>query len=48
MVSIDLEKIYDRVTKEVLSKALGKKGVRVAYFRAIKYMHEGVITIGRT
>jgi len=48
MVIIDLEKVYDRVSREVLWECLAKKEVFVAYIRAIKGMYEGVKTSVRT
>jgi hypothetical protein len=41
---IDLEMVYGREPEEILWKILKKKGVRVAYIRAIKDMYEGVST----
>ena len=48
MVFIDLEKASDKVPREILSKALEKKGVYVAYIQVIKDMYDGVITSVRT
>ena len=41
MIFIDLEKAYDCVPREVLWKALEKKGVRVGYIRVIQNKYEG-------
>jgi len=46
LVFIDLEKTYDRVSKEILWKALKKKGVRVTNIQAIMDMYEEVSTSG--
>ena len=48
LVFIDLEKTCDRMPREMLWKALEKKGVRIAYTRAIEDMYEGVSTSVRT
>ncbi|KAH1210522.1 LINE-1 retrotransposable element ORF2 protein [Glycine max] len=48
LIFIDLEKAYDRVLREILWKALEKKGVRVAYIRAIQDMYDRVSTSVRT
>ncbi|KAL5195585.1 LINE-1 retrotransposable element ORF2 protein [Glycine soja] len=48
LIFIDLEKAYDRVPREILWKALEKKGVRVAYIRAIQDMYDRVSTSVRT
>ena len=46
--TIDLEKAYDRVLREILWKASEKKGVHVTYIRVIKDMYNGAITSVRT
>ncbi|KAL5153826.1 LINE-1 retrotransposable element ORF2 protein [Glycine soja] len=48
LIFIDLEKAYDRVPREILWKALEKKGVRVAYIQAIQDMYDRVSTSVRT
>jgi len=48
MVFIDLEKVYDRVLREVLQKCLEKKEVSPLYIRLIKDMYVGGRTNVRT
>ena len=48
MVFIDLEKIYDRVPRDVLWWALMKKGISLRYIDLIKDMYDGAITNVRT
>jgi len=47
-VFIDFEKSCDKEPKEILWKALEKKGVRVAYIRDIENTYEGFSTSVRT
>lgn len=35
LIFINLEKLYDRVPREIMWKALDKKGVMIAYIRDI-------------
>lgn len=44
----DLEKVYARVSREILWKILEKKGIRIAYIRDIQDMYEEVLTSVRT
>jgi len=44
MVFIDLEKAYDRVSREVLWECLEKKDVSMTYIRVIKDLYERVRT----
>jgi len=48
MVIINLEKVYDRVPREVLGECLQMNQVSVTYIRASKDMHEGTKTSVRT
>ena len=48
MVFIDLEKAYDRVSREVFWRCLEKKGVSPLYIRVIKDMYEEGRTSVRT
>ena len=48
MVFIDLEKVYDRVLRDILWRILEKKEVRVAYIQVINDMSDGAKTAVRT
>jgi len=48
MVFVDLEKAYDRVSRDVLWRFLEKKDVPVEYTRVIRDMDEGIRTKVRT
>jgi len=41
MVFIDLEKVYDRVTREILKWTLKKKGLLKVYVNVMEDMYEG-------
>ncbi|KAL3501572.1 hypothetical protein ACH5RR_036021 [Cinchona calisaya] len=44
IILIDLEKAYDRVSREVMWRVLEKIGIRIAYIESIKKMYEDVVT----
>ncbi|KAL3498426.1 hypothetical protein ACH5RR_041158 [Cinchona calisaya] len=48
MIFIDLEKAYDRISREIMWRVLETRGVRVAYIESIKEMYRDVITSVRT
>lgn len=39
LIIIDFDKAYGRVPRQILWKALEKKGIRIAYIRAINDMY---------
>ncbi|PKA57161.1 ataxia telangiectasia mutated family protein [Apostasia shenzhenica] len=48
LVFIDLEKAYDKVSREVLWRILEKKEICTTYIQVIKDMYEGAVTSVRT
>lgn len=48
MVFINLEKIHDKVSREILKRMFEKKGVRVPYVQSIKDMYENAKTSIKT
>lgn len=42
MVFIDLEKILDRVNRDIMRRVLEKKRVNVTYIEAIKDMYQNI------
>ncbi|GMP83986.1 hypothetical protein CsSME_00037701 [Camellia sinensis var. sinensis] len=48
MVFIDLEKSYDRVSRDIIWWVLAKKGVTKGYIDVIRDMYEGVVTTIRS
>ena len=48
MVFIDLEKVYDRVPRDLIWWVLTKKNVPRGYIEIIKDMYEGAVTSVRT
>ena len=48
MIFINLKKVYDLVLREVLWKAMKKKGVLVPYIQTIQNMYDEITTSVKT
>jgi hypothetical protein len=48
MVFIDLEKVYDKVTRNIMWQALQKHNISIKYITLIKDMYDNVVTSVRT
>jgi hypothetical protein len=48
MVFIDLEKVYDKVTRNIMWQALQKHNISIKYITLIKDMYDNVVTSVQT
>jgi hypothetical protein len=48
MVFIDLEKVYDKVTRNIMWQALQKHNISIKYITLIKNMYDNVVTSVQT